>query len=358
MSSLHIIGSKRPGGAEKFFCRLVSGLHERGMDPHAMIPRKSELAGMLDKGLPRLELPMLGHWDVFSRWQIQRIVRKLGVPIVQTYLGRASRLTHLEKFPDVTHVCRIGGFYNPRQYLHADFWIAITQGLCDHLVRGGIPAQRIEKIGNFAEPREALPQAQLHALKASLGIAADTKVIASVGRLHEIKGLDILLRAFAKSGLHRSAARHQLLLVGDGPERQSLALLAEELGIAEAVVWAGWQKDPGPFYQLADFMVFPSRQEGFGSVILEAWGNRTAVLASRAQGPAELIESGWNGLLFAIESVEELQDALLQMAGNPSLRQQLVENGYQTLLTDFLPARILDQYEALYARLIESKKKA
>jgi glycosyltransferase involved in cell wall biosynthesis len=351
-----MIGSKRLGGAEKFFSRLVNGLHERGMNPHAMIARKSELLGLLDPGLPRTELPMMGHWDYYSRWRIQRIISQHDFPIVQTYLGRASRLTHLEKFPKVTHICRIGGYYKTRHYLHADFWIGITRGICDHLVRGGIPSNRIEMIGNFAEPKERLPQEQLDALKSRLGIAPDTKVICSVGRLHQIKGLDILLRAFAKSGLHRGDVRHQLLLVGNGPERAALALLADHLEIGPAVIWAGWQEDPSPYYQLADFMVFPSRQEGFGSVILEAWANRTAVLASMAEGPSELIDSGVNGLLVAIEAVEELKDALLQMAAQPALRQQLAEHGYQTLMRNFLPATILDQYASLYTKLIESRK--
>ena len=274
--------------------------------------------------------------------------------IVQTYLGRATQLTQLDKIKSAIHVCRIGGYYDISKFRHADAFIGITKGLCDYMVREGIPAKHIVKIGNFTEEQLPLPRQDLLRLKCEYGIDPSSPIICSVGRLHTIKGLDVLLKAFSKSRLLKSG--YTLLIVGDGPESGNLKSLAETLGIKSSVVWAGWQHDPTAFYQLADIAVFPSRQEGFGSVILEAWANRVAVIASRAGGPSELIESGSNGILTDIENVDQLTEGILEVANNTVLRKCLISGGLSTLRNHFLPSAILKQYESFYKRLLETKK--
>jgi len=81
-----------------------------------------------------------------SRWQIGMILREHQPDIVQTYMGRATRLTHLDPGQRPIHVARLGGYYAVKGYRHAHAWVGNTQGICDYLIRNGLPAARIAHI--------------------------------------------------------------------------------------------------------------------------------------------------------------------------------------------------------------------
>lgn len=346
--SLHIIASKRPGGAEGFFVRLVDGLNaDRPGSAEALVVAMSPIAQALGPGTAQHHLAMRGHWDPWARWRIPRIARRLGVPLVQTYLGRATRLTRLGG-RGIVHVARVGGFYDPAQYAHADLCVVNARALADHLVRGGIPAGRVEVIGNFADPAPEVPEAELAALRRDLAIPPDAFVVAAIARLHPVKGLNVLLEAAAKARTTRPLV---VVLVGDGPLRAELERQAAALGIAERVRFAGWQTRTAPWFQLADLIACPSRMEGFGNVVIEAWANHRPVLASTADGPAELIDDGVNGRLVPIGDAAALARAITELSDSPADLARLAEAGRASLQQNYTQGRIIARYRELYARL-------
>ena len=109
---MHIMGSKTLGGAERFYLRLVESLHLRGERVAAVLRRGSEVVGQVPNGITVVESPMRTVWDPFSKRAITRSIDALAPQIVQTYMGRATRLTRLEK-SNVLHVARLGGFRLP-----------------------------------------------------------------------------------------------------------------------------------------------------------------------------------------------------------------------------------------------------
>ena len=94
-------------------------------------------------------------------------------------------------------------------------------------------------------------------------------MIGTVGRLNEVKSQDLLIRSFAQISNHDP--KPHLLLVGDGPERHRLQQLAENLGIADRVHFAGYQSRPEQFLHVMDIFALTSRLEGMPLAILEAW---------------------------------------------------------------------------------------
>lgn len=134
-----------------------------------------------------------------------------------------------------------------------------------------------------------------------------SEVFVGVGRHTEEKGFDLLLRAFA--GV--AGAGRRLVLVGDGPERQSLEALARELGIRDRVVFAGARANALPYIRRADCLVLPSRYEGFGLVIVEALALGTRVIAADCPvGPRELLAGGDRGRLVPAGDVGALAAAM------------------------------------------------
>ncbi len=132
--------------------------------------------------------------------------------------------------------------------------------------------------------------------RAALGVPDGAKLVLALGRLHRNKGFDVLIRALA-----RLPDAHALI-AGEGPERAALAALARAEGVAARVHMPGWREDTAALLAACDVLACPSRQEPLGNVVIEGWSARVPVVAAAAQGPAELILPGQDGLLVPCEN--------------------------------------------------------
>jgi glycosyltransferase involved in cell wall biosynthesis len=349
--SLHVIGGKGSGGAERFAVRLINALARRGEPVAAVTVAGGEIARSIDPAVPQYHAPMLGVWDLYSRWKINRAIRQFQPDVVQTYMGRATRIVHLPRGGLPVHLARLGGFYNLKGYRHAHAWVGNTRGIRDYLLANQLPADRAHYIGNFVDTPHRIDEAEKNALRAQLGLQG-CRVLAGIGRLHPNKGWADLLHAFARLPDSIDGASLHLVMVGDGPLRQELAQLAGQLGIAARVHWTGWQPDPAPYYQLADVFVCASVHEPLGNVILEAWANRALLVSTRAQGPLELMQDGVNGLLAPLSDPAGLAEVLHgALTLDSTTRMQLIEAGYDTVTRQFSEAAIVSTYTTLYAGL-------
>ena len=104
--------------------------------------------------------------------------------------------------------------------------------------------------------------------------------------------------------------------------------------------WPGWRDDAGLFQEMADLCICASRQEGLGSVILEAWARDRAVLSTRAQGPVDIITHGENGWLTPLDdpaALEKTGQGLFRAQAQPveggaTVRHQMIERSNVDLL--------------------------
>jgi len=134
-------------------------------------------------------------------------------------------------------------------------------------------------------------------------------VILYVGRLEQVKGLDLLLEAFSKS----LKDTHQLVLVGEGSQKEQLKTFASKMDIEQNVIFAGHFDgvELYAWYTLSHFFVLPSRYEPFGAVVNEALVYGCPVLASKYIGALDYIEDGVNGLVFDPLKAVEFKQTLL-----------------------------------------------
>jgi glycosyltransferase involved in cell wall biosynthesis len=350
-SSIHIIGSRLLGGAESFYMRLVRALHAQG--PTLAVNRRDSLvARELDGVVPQFHAGMSSQWDLLSRRRIGQLIRQQRPDIVQTYMTRATVLTHIRPGRGTVHVARLGGFYKIKRFAHAHAWVGNTHGICDYLVRGGLPADRVFYIGNFVDRPASADPLQQQQLRHRLGLPDDALVVVALGRMVAKKGFQDLLPAFAvvDRALHDRPVH--LLLVGDGPQRDELERQVSDLGLNERVHWAGWQTETSPYYYLADLFVCPSRHEPLGNVILEAWSHRRPVLSTATHGAVELIEDGVNGVLTPCGDVPALAAQIVRLLrdGSKGL-DRLAQQGYASIEADYRPEAVVRAYRDLYQRL-------
>lgn len=359
--SIHILGSREFGGADQFYVRLLRALHQAGQPVTAINRPGSPVARALDSDpVKQIHLPLANRWDAWSWWKIRRRIRERAPCVVQTYMGRATRLTRVPPDSQAVHVARLGGFYKiDGYYRHADAWVGNTRAICDFLVKSGMPAARVHHIGNFVpEPILAGAEAK-SALRRHHGVPDDAMVVFSLGRLIAKKGFGDLLDAFARMPREINGRPLFLLVAGDGPLMDDLKSQAAALGIGDRVKLLGWQDPPDAFYGIADVFVCPSRHEPLGNVILEAWNHALPVVSTRSDGAIELIEDGTTGLLCDCKDAAGMATTIqsaLQAADTD--RKRMAAAGNARLHEQYGQARIVEQYLSLYRDLLGEKNRA
>jgi glycosyltransferase involved in cell wall biosynthesis len=169
----------------------------------------------------------------------------------------------------------------------ADAVIAVSQDLKEKLIHFGVPPHKIHVVYRGVDRTLFAPGDQGVA-RQRIGIPIEGPVLLSVGRMVEVKGLDVLLEAC--SHLCRQRLAFHLYLVGDGPLRKSLEEQSRSLGLSDAISFVGVQSyDQLPdWYRAADLMVLPSRSEGVPNVLREAKACGIPFVASRVGGIAEI----------------------------------------------------------------------
>jgi glycosyltransferase involved in cell wall biosynthesis len=196
---------------------------------------------------------------------------------------------------------------------------------------------------------------KLHVVRCGLQLnalpkrARNTKQrIVSVGRLSPEKGLAGLFQAFA--AVSREKPKFELVLVGDGPERDRLHAIAEQLDIADRVHFAGRCGEADTLEKIgqADILVLASFMEGLPIVIMEAMALGTAVIASRVAGIPELVEDGESGLLFTPSDWDELADCMRRLAGDAGLRKRLATAAREAVAREFDIDRSARQLRLLF----------
>jgi glycosyltransferase involved in cell wall biosynthesis len=352
--SIHAIGSKSLGGAERFCLRLIDALRGRGESISVLVRQGSEVMRAVPEGVPLLQSPMKTVWDPWSKWDMSRIIRAVRPDIVQTYMGRATRLTRLpvERIP--VHVARLGGYYKLAGYRHAHAWVGNTKGLCDYMIRNGLPAGRVYHIGNFIDIPPPLSPDERAALRDKWRLPPGAYVLLTAGRFVEVKGQRYVLDALARLPAELDGRPLRLVMLGEGVLGDALRHQAAQLAIQDRIVWTGWQNDPAPFFDLADQVVFPSLdRETFGNVILEAWAHRRPIVVSRFRGAREITHHGIDAWQVPCEDAQALALGIRHVAEDPGLAASLAMRGYERVRADFSRAAIADQYIALYRDLVD-----
>jgi glycosyltransferase involved in cell wall biosynthesis len=176
--------------------------------------------------------------------------------------------------------------------------------------------------------------------------------ILCVAMHNEKKGLDVLLRAFAR--MHDRLPDLRLVLVGDGPLRGRLEDLASDLGIASKVEFLGRQgrTQVANLLHGCEAFVLPSRSEPFGIVLAEAMACKKPIVATTAGGIPEIIENQENGILVEPDDEKGLAEALITVLKDENLRMNIAAKAFSTVCERFRVDKTGMGYEALFADLI------
>jgi glycosyltransferase involved in cell wall biosynthesis len=193
----------------------------------------------------------------------------------------------------------------------------INRGRKHFTIYNAIDISKIEQIVSNVNCQE---------LKKSLGIDG-RPVVGIVGRLAPQKGHTFLLDAMVE--VVKKIPNIVLLVIGDGPLRDSLKQRAKSLGIDQNIQWLGVikQEEVFKFYSIMDIFAMPSLYEGFGLSAAEAMAAGLPVVGTKIEGLSEVIEVGVTGYLLPVGDSKAFANALIELLKNPTKREQMGEEG-------------------------------
>lgn len=176
------------------------------------------------------------------------------------------------------------------------------------------------------------------------------KVIGVVSRLEFIKGMDLVIPAFAE--VKKKHPDVQMIVVGDGTQKSLMEQQAKQLGVTDAITWAGRQPQEKlhEWYGQMDIVLMPSRSEGFGLTAIEAMANGCVVVVSNTGGLPEVVKDGEVGLLHQAEDVSDLAAKIYRLLEESPLYAKC-----QQALHDYVQHYCFNKYAdmicSLYSKL-------
>jgi glycosyltransferase involved in cell wall biosynthesis len=213
-----------------------------------------------------------------------------------------------------------------------------------------IPREKIEVITNGVDlERFRLPGGERsfrESFRHESGWSEEDVVLGLTARMDPVKNLPGLVRLFSRLAAGHPQAR--LLLVGDGPERETVRRLVSELGLESIVRLVPWSDDIAVYYHCMDILVLCSLSEGTSMTVLEAMASGLPVAASRVGGNSELVADGQTGWLFDPDAEDQFLELLAPLIARPDLRQAMGRRGRERVETHFGLGGMLARYARLY----------
>jgi L-malate glycosyltransferase len=313
-----------------YFSALVAGCDRARFDTSVA---SLEPSGKLQKDMAELRtasftLGCTQRWHY--AWAIVRLalrLRRERYDIIQTHLFDASVVGLIAAFLARTPVRILANHHSHDIVLHKRLlsgWLdkALNGLLCDHVIAPsqwlkklliddmGIRASKISVIPYSFDPTPYLSPAadDRERLRAEWGIGGGV-LFGSVSRLHWVKDIPSLLVAFSKVRITHPTCR--LVVVGDGPERDTLISIAQDQGVADAVVFAGFRRDLVQIYSALDVFVHTSLGEAGCQVIPEAMASGKPVISTRVGVVSDILEDGITGRLVSPGDPDAFADAML-----------------------------------------------
>jgi glycosyltransferase involved in cell wall biosynthesis len=233
--------------------------------------------------------------------------------------------------------------------------IALSEVEAGQYKNMGVPEEKIAIIPNGIDLSEYAELPHEGVFKRKFNIPEDNKVILYLGRIHKIKGIDFLIRAYAHLKNEKKYKNIVLTIVGpDDGFLSEVKSLVRSLGISRSVVFIEslYGKEKLSAYVDSDIIVLPSRYETFPNVVLEAYACSKPVIASDVEAMQDIVLHGETGLLFQAGNVKELTNAIEYMLTHPEEAERMGRNARRLVEEKFSIDRIVTQLEKNYEKII------
>jgi glycosyltransferase involved in cell wall biosynthesis len=245
-----------------------------------------------------------------------------------------------------------GGRIALARYRAARRILAVSQFVAESVVSSGIEAEKIAVVYDGVEIPAGVSPRERKESRAKFGVAANEILLGCVGYLLPEKGQEILVRAMPS--ILREFPDCRLIFAGDGPCRRDLESSAKKLGIASAIIFAGFIERISDVYRALDLFLFPSLAEPLGSSLLTAMSHDLPAIAVAGGGVPEIISHGRNGLLVPAPDPAAFAAATLRLLRSPEEAVHLGQAARATIAEKFTADRLVEATLEQYTGILQS----
>lgn len=370
---LHVLYRLQVGGLENGVVNLVNHLpSDRYRNAIICLTESTEFQQRIQRDDVHVYEMHKKPGQDFGMWRnLYRLFKQLRPTIVHTrnigcleaqipaWLARVPCRVHGEHGWDVSDPDGSNRKYQLLRRAHSPLvhrFIALSRELEAYLTdRVGISAHKISRIYNGVDNQRFAPGAS-SALPDGFG-GEDTVVYGTVGRMHGVKDQVTLSKAFIRLCEQHAALKPKLrlVLVGDGPLRETCDELLSNAGLGEQSWLPGSLDNVPDVMRGFDVFVLPSQAEGISNTILEAMATGLPVIATDVGGNSELIDVGRTGVVVEANDPESMAEQMAIYAGDVSLRQAHGNAGCARIRDQFSMAQMLSAYGGVYDQLLEKR---
>jgi glycosyltransferase involved in cell wall biosynthesis len=364
MKVLHVISGGETGGSRKHVTTLLEKFPSQSVC--LLVFQEGPLAQEArEKGIRVEMLKQSSRYDLRVLKKLKHFINQEGFAIVHSHGPRANLFLSLIKHsinalwvttihsdPKLDFVKgglkgRIFTKLNLFAIKKIDFFFAVTDVFKQNLISLGIPGEKIQTIYNgidFTPPLE--PNTRI---RNELNLTDQDFVMTMVARLHPIKGHDTVFKAI-KSLNHPHL---KLLLVGDGPMKEEIESMLDQLKLKNQVRMLGFRKDIEQIYSSSDLALLASHSESFPLALLEAANQKVPIISTDVGGVRELLPTKEFGWVVPVQDSESYAQAIQEAYSlhiNHKLKEKgerLYEHAQKNFSLDQLAVSIWKTYEKL-----------
>ena len=236
-------------------------------------------------------------------------------------------------------------FYKPAVNFsinHSDVVTSVSQSLKADTLRLFKVEKEIEVVPNFIDVSKY--DDSFSTSQRSVLARVDEKIITHVSNFRKVKRIGDVIKIFYRV---QKTVKSRLVMVGQGPERESAEELVHELGIEEKVIFMGESNEIDKILSYSDLFLLPSESESFGLAALEAMVNGVPVISTNTGGLPEVNKHGFSGYLSAVGHIEEMAENAVRILGDEKVLERFKQNAKNQSYT-FDIHTVVPLYEDLY----------
>lgn len=365
-------------GSERYLYTLVTTINPEIFDIKIIQLMANKVFPYSDgplNGFPNIEIESIPVGRIYgleglrALWAIRKDVIRCGYDIIQSVHEKADLINMFipvrDARPGKISSRRDMGFKKGKLLrtifgkLNARFdaVVAPSQAILDHLeAYENLTPDKLRLIRNGIERNKTriLTAGEKTALKKSLGLTQEQKVIGCVANLKAVKGHQYLLEAFVN--LLKKHPETVLVLVGDGELRVDLEKIIQKEGIGENVRVLGIRDDVPDLLQIFDVAVSSSLSEGLSNALIEAAAAGVPIVATGVGGNPEIVRHQENGLIVPARDAAAQCDAICELLEDVDMAERFGLRGISLVENEFSLESIRHMYEGLYLGMSPGKE--
>lgn len=355
---VHVDTERGWRGGQRQALWLAAGLAARGhastlvARPGEPLLERARSSGVtVAASAPRFEA------DPREALRLRRLLRSVGADVVHAHSAHAAGLAALASLglPTRLVIARRVDFPLKRnagtrwKYGRAAAVIAVSRAVARIVVQGGVSPDRVHVVPDATDTTRRIAPASATTLGA-LGIRSAAPLVVQVAQLVGHKDPVTFVRAIA--AVRERVPQVQALLVGDGPLREAVEAEIARLGLDGTCRLAGYRTDADQLLAAADVAVLSSREEGMGSVLLDASLLGLPIAATSAGGIPEVVLDGETGLVVPRAEPGALGGAIATLLTDRG-RARRLGDAARRRVEEFSVERMVERTDAVYRRILD-----